>query len=97
MHVVIATMSHETNTFSPVITDLERFSGGRSRPLEGEKAIEVYSGTASCVGGFLDAARESGARVTIPIVAGAPPSGPVEDDAYEYIAGKILESDPARG
>ena len=38
MHVVIATMSHETNTFSPVITDLDRFSGGRDVPLEGEDA-----------------------------------------------------------
>lgn len=90
MHVVIATMSHETNTFSPVVTDLDRFSGGREFPIEGEEARRVYRGTASCVGGYLQAAEEAGARVTIPIVAGAPPSGPVEDDAFEYICGKIL-------
>jgi microcystin degradation protein MlrC len=92
MRVVIATMSHETNTFSPVITDLERFSGGRPVPIAGADAEQVYSGTASCVGGYLEAAREFGAEVIIPVVAGAPPSGPVEDDAYEYIVDRILGS-----
>jgi microcystin degradation protein MlrC len=90
MHVVIATMSHETNTFSPVVTDLDRFSGGRPEPLSGEEAARVYTGTASCVGGYLQAAAEFGARVSIPIVAAAPPSGPVEDDAYEYIVERIV-------
>ena len=90
VHVVIACMSHETNTFSPVITDLARFAGGRSVPLAGSDAEQVYTGTATCVGGFLRAAAERGATVSMPIVASAPPSGPVEDDAYEYIAERIL-------
>jgi len=90
MHVVIATMSHETNTFSPVVTDLDRFSGGRPEPLSGDEARRVYAGTASCVGGYIQAAEEAGARISIPIVAAAPPSGPVEDDAYEYIVERIL-------
>lgn len=90
MRIVIATMSHETNTFSPVITDLDRFTGGRPEPLSGVEAIRVYRGTASCVGGYLAAAAEAGAEVSIPIVAGAPPSGPVEDDAYEFIAERIV-------
>ena len=90
MHVVIAQMSHETNTFSPVVTDLARFSGGRDKPLEGPAAERVYSGTASCMGGYLQAAAEFAVDVTIPVVAGAQPSGPVEDDAYEYITGKIV-------
>lgn len=90
MRVVIATMSHETNTFSPVITDLDRFSGGRAVPLAGEEAIRTYAGTASCPGGFLQAAAEYDADVTVPIIAGAPPSGPVENDAFEYIAERIV-------
>jgi len=90
MRIVIATMSHETNTFSPVVTDLDRFTGGRPEPLSGPEAVRVYSGTASCVGGYLQAAEEYGAEVTIPMIAGAPPSGPVEDEAYEYIAERIV-------
>ena len=33
--VVLAMMKHETNTFSPVPTDLARFSKGAERPLDG--------------------------------------------------------------
>jgi microcystin degradation protein MlrC len=90
MRVVIAQMSHETNTFSPVITDLDRFSGGRAEPLAGDAAVAVYRGTASGMGGFLQVAEEYGAQVSIPVVAGAPPSGPVEDDAFEYITSRIV-------
>ncbi|MDC0238202.1 M81 family metallopeptidase [Gammaproteobacteria bacterium] len=90
MRIVIAQMSHETNTFSPVITDLTRFSGGRKRPLQGDDAINIYRNTASCIGGYLAVAEELDGDIHIPIAAGAAPSGPVEDDAYEYIATQIL-------
>ena len=92
MQVVIATMSHETNTFSPVVTDLERFSGGEAFPPSGIRAETSYRGTASCVGGFLQAADEAGASVSLPIVAAAPPSGPVEDEAFETICREIVEA-----
>ncbi len=92
MRIAIASMSHETNTFSPVVTDLARFAGGRPEPLAGADAVRVYRGTASCVGGYLQAAEEAGAEIVVPIVAGAPPSGPVEDAAYEHIVGRILEA-----
>ena len=91
MHIVIAQMSHETNTFSPVVTDLARFSR-RERPLSGEAAEAIYRGTATCMGGYLKVAEEAGATITIPVAAGAPPSGPVEDDAYEYMVGKIVDA-----
>lgn len=90
MRIVIATMSHETNTFSPVITDLDRFSSGRSEPPSGAGAERIYAGTASCPGGYLQAAAEIGAEVTLPIIAAAPPSGPVEDAAYEFITERIV-------
>ncbi|MBT3427806.1 MAG: microcystin degradation protein MlrC, partial [Gammaproteobacteria bacterium] len=63
MQIVIATMSHETNTFSPVVTDLARFSSGQASPPSGVEAESRYQGTASCVGGFLRAAEEIGASV----------------------------------
>jgi microcystin degradation protein MlrC len=91
MQVVIATLSHETNTFSPVRTDLDRFSGGRDIPISGEEALRVYRGTASSAGGFIQAAEEFGASIDIPVIAAAPPSGPVDDDAYEYVVSRILD------
>jgi microcystin degradation protein MlrC len=91
MHIVIAQMSHETNTFSPVITDLARFSrAGGNGPVSGDAAMSIFRGTASCMGGYLSVAEHAGADITVAIAAGAPPSGPVEDDAYEYMVNKII-------
>jgi microcystin degradation protein MlrC len=84
-------MSHETNTFSPVITDLARFSRGHAVPLEGQTAIDIFTDTASCLGGYLKVAAQNNADVFIPIAAGAPPSGRVEDNAYEYMCDRIVE------
>ena len=91
MKIGIAMMSHETNTFSPVVTDLKRFSGGKDFPLSGEAALEVYRGTSSCLGGFIEVAEEEGVQVEMGIAAGAPPSGPVKQDAYEFICSEILK------
>ncbi len=93
--VVVAMMSHETNTFSPVVTDLARFSrGGASAadntPLMGEEAITTFSNTASSLGGYLKVCAEHNAEVILPVAGDAAPSGPVEDDAYEYMATAIL-------
>ena len=38
MRVVIAMMKHETNTFSPVPTPIERFARGYPLPPRGEEA-----------------------------------------------------------
>ena len=40
MHIIIAQMSHETNTYSPVISDLARFSpGGNGTPIAGALSL----------------------------------------------------------
>lgn len=90
--VVIAQMKHETNTFSPVPTRLERFAGGRPEPLTGERAIAALRGTGLSSGAFLQLAEEAGADIDFAIAASAPPSGPVENEAYEHIVGRICES-----
>lgn len=92
MRIGVAMMSHETNTFSPVLTNLERFAGGRAMPLDGQAAIEVYRGTMTCLGGYLKVCAERGAEVVMSIAAGAPPSGPVEDDAFEWMCDKVLRT-----
>ena len=90
MKVGIAMMSHETNTFSPVVTDLKRFSGGKETPPSGAAALTIYKGTASCLGGYIQVAEANDAEIVMGIAAGAPPSGPVNQDAYEFIASQIL-------
>jgi microcystin degradation protein MlrC len=90
--VVVAQMSHETNTFSPVSTDLARFSRGHPVPPGGDDAIRTYRGTATCLGGYLAVCEGNGFDVVLPVAAGAAPSGPVEDEAFEHIAGRIVDA-----
>lgn len=90
MRVAVAMFNHETNTFSPVVTDLVRFSGTGLRPPEGDAAYRMFRGTASCLGGFIEVCEAVGAEVFIPLAAGAAPSGPVERSAYEYCCERIV-------
>ena len=83
--LVVAMMMHETNTFSPVPTPLASF-----RPLSGAAAIEEFRDTNTQLGGFLHVAREIGAEITVPVAAGAHPSGSVERAAYEEMCDAIV-------
>src|SRR5712675_2961055 len=88
MRLLIAMMKHETNTFSPVPTPLARFGHGPG-PLYGGAAVNAYRGTGSGLGAYLDLAEREKAEIVLPIAAGAPPSSPVEDAAFEHIADTI--------
>ncbi len=90
MKLVIAQMKHETNTYSPVPTPLSRFAVGGGEPLEGEAAIAAVRGTGSAIAAFIELAEEAGATYTVPIAASAWPSGPVDREAFEHIAGRIV-------
>src|SRR5687768_10189943 len=83
--IVVAMMMHETNAFSPVRTPLASF-----RPLAGEAAVQEFRDTNTQLGGFLHVAHEMGAEVTVPVAAGAHPSGYVEKGAYEDMCGAIV-------
>jgi microcystin degradation protein MlrC len=83
--LVLAMMMHETNTFSPVPTPLASF-----RPLAGEAAIAEFTGTNTQLGGFLDVAKKAGAEISVPLAAGAHPSGYVERGAYEDMVDAIV-------
>jgi microcystin degradation protein MlrC len=91
MRLLVAMMKHETNTFSPVPTPLDRF-----RPLYGEAAIRAFRGTGTGLGAYLDLAERERADIVLPIAAGAPPSRPVEDSSYAHITDTICEA-VARG
>lgn len=89
MKIVIAQMKHETNTFSPVPTPFPRFSRGGGLAPESRAAYDAFKGTDTAIAAFFDLAEAAGAELVIPIAASAWPSGPVEDAAFEYIAGRI--------
>jgi microcystin degradation protein MlrC len=91
-HIVLARMSHETNTFSPVVTDLPRFSGRAQVPPEGADALRLGRGSMSCLSGFIEVCERAGVPISVAVSGVASPSGPVEDDAFEYMAERIVKA-----
>ncbi len=88
MRVAIAELSHETNVFSSVPTDLAAFE--RSGIYRGTEVIEARRGTATTIAGFLDAAERHG-FAALPILAvWATPSGMVTREAFEELVGELV-------
>jgi len=92
MRLLAAMFKHETNTFSPVPTPVERFFGYRPQMLAGQAAIDAHRGTGSGLGGFITVAEEAGAELHVAVAGEANPSGTVEDEAFDRIAAPILEA-----
>jgi microcystin degradation protein MlrC len=92
MRVVIAMMKHETNTFSPVPTPIERFARGFPLPPRGRDAYEAFKGTGTAMAAYIDLAEREGWEIVTPIAAQAAPSAPVQDAAYSEISDAICEA-----
>lgn len=90
MKLVLAMVKHETNTFSPLVTDFARFEAWGL--YTGQAAIDAYAKTNMPLGVYLNLAKEYGAEVVLPMAAEAMPSGPVTADAYKRLTDPILEA-----
>jgi microcystin degradation protein MlrC len=87
---LLAMMKHETNTFSPVVTDLQRFKDWGLH--EDEAVVTTYRGTNHPIAAYIDLAEEMGADIVSPVAAEAMPSGFVHKEAYQYLTNRILEA-----
>ena len=90
--VVVAMMEHETNTFSPVPTPIERFGRGGFGVPRGQEVYERFAGTGTGLGAFLDVADAAGMEIVSPIAANAAPSGKVESAAYQEMTDAICDA-----
>ncbi len=90
--VVVAMMEHETNTFSPVPTPLERFGRGGFGVPTGPEVVERFAGTGTGIGAFLDVAIENGMEIVSPLAANAAPSGKVQAGAYAEMTDRICDA-----
>lgn len=98
MRVFIAALEHETNSFSPIATDLESFRAGLLyRPNEespaGCSADSVWMGYSD----FIKIARSRGHDVVISLAATAQPSAPMAKQDYETLRDEILNDLRAAG
>lgn len=92
MKFLLATIKHETNTFSPVPTDIARFSLGEAMPITGERAKLLRKGTGTAIGGYMEVLESNGIEFDVAVVAEARPSGPVEQLAFEAIVAPVIEA-----
>jgi microcystin degradation protein MlrC len=95
MKFVLAMLSHETNMFSPVKTELRHF---KERELYyGEEMFTAFKGTKTGIGGAMDAAKANNIELIPTVAANAMPSGLITADTYRTLKGKILDGIKATG
>ena len=89
MRLVTGTISHETNVFSTIRTDLDEFR--KRLLLRGEEVSDHFRGTKTPVGGIIDGCEERGFELVPTIFASATPSGKITDEAFEALLGELLD------
>lgn len=93
MNILIAGFQHETNTFAPTKADYASFvqGGGFPAMCRGDDLLALADVNIP-VGGFIDAARTRGHRLLPVVWAASSPSAHVTEEAFERIAGEIVEA-----
>jgi microcystin degradation protein MlrC len=95
LRFLLAMMKHETNTFSPVVTDLQRFRDWGLH--EDEAVVTAYRGTNHPIAAYIDLAEDMKAEIVSPVAAEAMPGGLVQKEAYAYLTGRILDAVKTKG
>jgi microcystin degradation protein MlrC len=91
--IAIGGFQHETNTFAPVKATFRDFDQADGWPglTRGADIFQTFNGINLPIAGFIDAARPLGFDLEPTLWCSASPSAHVERDAYEAIAGELLE------
>ncbi|GJH16825.1 M81 family metallopeptidase [Caballeronia novacaledonica] len=98
MKILIAGFQHETNTFAPTKASYQSFIQGEGFPpmAYGEDVLKLRDVNVP-IGGFIQWAEANGHELIPVIWAGASASAHVTEDAYERIAGAIVDRIRAGG
>lgn len=86
--IVVAELSHETNTFSVVPTDRAAFE--RAGLRRGSEILAALRGTATSFAGFIDAAEAADVVLVPALAVWATPSGLVDDEMLDELVGEII-------
>ncbi|MFC1528846.1 M81 family metallopeptidase [Candidatus Latescibacterota bacterium] len=88
--VLVGSMLHETNTFNPMLTDLEEFK--IRGLLFGDEILEKRRNTGTEMGGFIETLEENGIEI-IPSAHACPlPSGRVTTEALDTVLRAFLDT-----
>ena len=93
MRIAVGGFQHETNTFAPSKATYEDFASGGSWPalVSGAALPDAVAGINIAIAGFIDEARSLRHEIVPLTWAAASPSAHVTKDAYERIAGQIID------
>jgi microcystin degradation protein MlrC len=89
MRIVTGTISHETNVFSNIATDLEEFK--KRCVVYGADLFDRFSGTKTPAGGIIEGCRLHGFELIPTVYAGAVPSGTITAEAFDTLLAGILD------
>lgn len=89
MNIVIGSIMHETNTFTPTKTDIEVFK--RTQFLFGNEIIKYHLNQRSEIGGILKIFDKQGVNVIPTISAWAMPYGMVTAETYSRLKDQLLK------
>ena len=90
MHIFLAALAHETNSFSPIPTTLRAFEEGILYRQGDDEARRADALGFPGYGFLLDVVLERGDRVTAGLCAWAQPGGPVSRAVYESLRDELL-------
>lgn len=93
--ILVGEFKHETNTFSPTVTDRDAFQARWE--LFNEEIPEYFAGSNSPIGGFMDRADARGFDLRFGIAANAMPGGYVTADVYKFYMDELVDSAVALG
>jgi microcystin degradation protein MlrC len=91
--IAVGGFQHETNTFSPIPTELRHFEQPGSWPglQRGHDIIANLAGLNVSITGAVETLQAAGAEVVGTTWCVAPPSGKVTNDAFKVITGMLCE------
>ena len=88
--IAVGMISHETNSFSPVPTDLSSFAEQRHGIVEGDEILTSFRGTKTGIGGFLEVGAAHGWQMIGTVVASATPSANVAASAHTDVRDRLI-------
>lgn len=94
MKILSAGIQHETNTFSTsptTLADFERDSNCGPEFTGGKRIFDLYHNTGTIHGGYLDLIPDREVELLPLLVAKAQPAGVVEQQAFDFLLGRILD------
>ena len=96
MRVATGALSHETSTFTPVLTTRESYDARQSF-LRGDEILTYFRGANTPIGGFIEGADTHGFELIATIFAEPHPSGPTPRALFEEILDELLDGIAAAG